>query len=457
MSHQPQVDAMNAFFDTDATKDIKFRKKQLKSLRKEIKKREADILKALNQDLGKGKVEGYASEIGIILKSISMFLKELKNYSKPESMNTPMLQFPAKSYVVREPLGTVLIIGPFNYPFQLIMEPLIGAIAAGNCAVVKPSELTPNTSQVIAEIITAAFEPNYVTTVLGEKDVTSALLKEKFDFIFFTGSTKVGQIVYEAASKHLTPVALELGGKSPTIIDETANIKVAAERIAFGKFMNAGQTCVAPDYILIDRKVKDKFIKAMRNTITEFYGKDIERSEDFSRIVNDSHFKRLSGLIDSAADRIVLGGQTNADSRYIEPTLIDEVTLSDDVMQEEIFGPILPIITFDSRDEVFDIVRTFDKPLALYVFSEDSDFVKTVFKRLSFGGGCVNDTLMHVSNPYLPFGGVGPSGIGTYHGKYSFDLFSHQKAYMTKSTKLETGLLFPPYKGKFKYIRQLYK
>ncbi|TDM12090.1 aldehyde dehydrogenase [Macrococcus lamae] len=457
MSYKSQIDAMNTFFYTDATKEIKFRKKQLKSLRKEIKRREADILHALKLDLGKGKVEGYASEIGIILKSIGMFIKEMKTYSKVESISTPMMQFPGKSYVMREPLGTVLIIGPFNYPFQLVMEPLVGAIAAGNCAIVKPSELTPHTSQVISEIIAATFETNYVTTVLGEKEVTSDLLKEKFDFIFFTGSTKVGQIVYEAASKHLTPVALELGGKSPTIIDATANIKVAAERITFGKFINAGQTCVAPDYILIDRQVKDKFIRAMQTTIKEFYGEDPERSDDFGRIVNDNHFKRLSGLLEASLDRVIVGGKTNIETRYIEPTILDHVTLDDEVMKEEIFGPILPIITFDSSDEVFDIIRSFEKPLALYVFSEDSDYVKTVFKRLSFGGGCINDTLMHVSNPYLPFGGVGASGIGTYHGKYSFDLFSHQKAYMTKGTKLETGLMFPPYKGKFKYIRQIYK
>ncbi|KAA1037726.1 aldehyde dehydrogenase [Macrococcus equipercicus] len=457
MTYKAQVEAMNTFFYTDATKEIKFRKKQLKALKKEIQHREADILTALNQDLGKGKVEGYASEIGIILKSISMFLKEIKTYNKVETVTTPMLQFPAKSFVMREPLGTVLIIGPFNYPFQLVMEPLIGAIAAGNCAVVKPSELTPHTSQVISEIIAAAFPPDYVMTVLGEKEATTALLQEKFDFIFFTGSTRVGQIVYEAASRHLTPVALELGGKSPTIIDETANIKVAAERITFGKFMNAGQTCVAPDYILIDRKVKDKFIEAMRMTIAEFYGKNPAESADFGRIVNDNHFRRLSGILASAEGRIVSGGRTEAAERYIEPTLIDDVTLDDEVMKEEIFGPLLPIITFDSRDEVFDIIRSYDKPLALYIFSEDSDFVKTVFKRLSFGGGCINDTLMHVSNPYLPFGGVGASGIGAYHGKYSYDLFSHQKAYMTKGTKLETGLMFPPYKGKFKYIRQFYK
>lgn len=457
MTFSDQLQQLNHFFYTDKTKDISFRRRQLKALKKEIKLREKDILHALNLDLGKGKVESYATEIGIVLKSISMFRKELKNYAKVETVTTPMLQFPGKSYIMREPLGTVLIISPFNYPFQLIMEPLIGALAAGNCAVVKPSELTPHTSEIIKEIIEAVFEPDYVSVVLGGQDVITDLLQQKFDFIFFTGSTRVGQIVYEAASKQLIPVALELGGKSPTIIDKTADLKVAAERIAFGKFMNAGQTCIAPDYILIDARVKDKFIKAMKSTLKSFYGEHPEQSEDFGRIVNDKHFKRLSSMLEDSAEGIVIGGETNAAERYIAPTLIDHVSLDDAVMQEEIFGPLLPILTFNHRDEVYDIIRSFDKPLALYIFSEDNDYVKAVFNRLSFGGGCINDTLMHVSNPYLPFGGVGASGIGHYHGKYSFDLFSHQKAYMTKGTKLETGLLFPPYKGKLKYIRQLYK
>lgn len=457
MTFSDQLQQLNHFFYTDKTKDISFRRRQLKALKKEIKLREKDILHALNLDLGKGKVESYATEIGIVLKSISMFRKELKNYAKVETVTTPMLQFPGKSYIMREPLGTVLIIGPFNYPFQLIMEPLIGALAAGNCAVVKPSELTPHTSEIIKEIIEAVYAPDYVSVVLGGQDVITDLLQQKFDFIFFTGSTRVGQIVYEAASKQLIPVALELGGKSPTIIDKTADLKVAAERIAFGKFMNAGQTCIAPDYILIDARVKDKFIKAMKSTLKSFYGEHPEQSEDFGRIVNDKHFKRLSSMLEDSAEGIVIGGETNAAERYIAPTLIDHVSLDDAVMQEEIFGPLLPILTFNHRDEVYDIIRSFDKPLALYIFSEDNDYVKAVFNRLSFGGGCINDTLMHVSNPYLPFGGVGASGIGHYHGKYSFDLFSHQKAYMTKGTKLETGLLFPPYKGKLKYIRQLYK
>ncbi|UJS27398.1 aldehyde dehydrogenase [Macrococcoides canis] len=445
------------FFQTQATKDIKFRKKYLKALKKSIKKHESDILDALKSDLGKNKVEAYATEIGFVKKELSYIIKELKNWAKTKSVTTPMMQFPAKSFIKYEPYGTVLIIGPFNYPFQLVMSPLIGALAAGNCAVVKPSEMTPQTSMVVQEILEEVFPKNYVKVIQGEKEVTSQLLDERFDYIFFTGSTKVGQIVYEKASKHLTPVTLELGGKSPAIIDDTANLKVAAERVAFGKFMNAGQTCVAPDYVLIDNKVKMKFVKALQSTIQEFYGIQTEQSEDFGRIVNDNHFNRLVNIIEDSRQQVIYGGESNADELFVAPTIILDPELSDSVMQQEIFGPILPIIGYDTFNEVYDIVEQYEKPLALYLFTEDSDQITAVFNRLSFGGGCVNDTILHLANPNLPFGGVGHSGIGSYHGKYSFELFSHEKSYITKSTKLESGLLFPPYKGKFKYVKQLFK
>lgn len=445
------------FFQTQATKDIKFRKKYLKALKKSIKKHESDILDALKSDLGKNKVEAYATEIGFIKKELSYIIKELKNWAKTKSVTTPMMQFPAKSFIKYEPYGTVLIIGPFNYPFQLVMSPLIGALAAGNCAVVKPSEMTPQTSMVLQEILEEVFPENYVKVIQGEKEVTSQLLDERFDYIFFTGSTKVGQIVYEKASKHLTPVTLELGGKSPAIIDHTANLKVAAERVAFGKFMNAGQTCVAPDYVLIDNKVKMKFVKALQSTIQEFYGTQTEQSEDFGRIVNDNHFNRLVNIIEDSRQQVIYGGESNADELFVAPTIILDPKLSDSVMQQEIFGPILPIIGYETLNEVYDIVEQYEKPLALYLFTEDSDQITAVFNRLSFGGGCVNDTILHLANPNLPFGGVGHSGIGSYHGKYSFELFSHEKSYITKSTKLESGLLFPPYKGKFKYVKQLFK
>ncbi|BAH18363.1 aldehyde dehydrogenase [Macrococcoides caseolyticum] len=445
------------FFQTQSTKDIKFRKKYLKALKKSIKKHESDILDALKSDLGKNKVEAYATEVGFVMKELSYIIKELKNWAKTKSVTTPMMQFPAKSFIKYEPYGTVLIIGPFNYPFQLVMSPLIGALAAGNCAVVKPSEMTPQTSMVVQEILEEVFPPDYVKVVQGEKEVTSQLLDERFDYIFFTGSTKVGQIVYEKASKHLTPVTLELGGKSPVIIDDTSNLKVAAERIAFGKFMNAGQTCVAPDYILIDNEIKMKFVEALQATIQEFYGAQIEQSEDFGRIVNDNHFNRLVNIIEDSRQQVIYGGESNADELFVAPTIILDPKLSDSVMQQEIFGPILPIIGYDTFNEVYDIVEQYEKPLALYLFTEDSDQITAVFNRLSFGGGCVNDTILHLANPNLPFGGVGHSGIGSYHGKYSFELFSHEKSYITKSTKLESGLLFPPYKGKFKYVKQLFK
>lgn len=456
MNTHEDIKKMKDYFATHETKQIKIRRKKLKALKKAIKAHETDIIDALNSDLGKGKVEAYATEIGIVLKELSTYIKEIKNWSKVKSINTPMMQFPGKSYLMYEPYGTVLIIGPFNYPFQLVMSPLIGAIAAGNCVVVKPSEHTPQTSIVIEQILEEVFEPEYVKVIQGEKEVTSALLDVRFDYIFFTGSTKVGQIVYEKASKHLTPVTLELGGKSPTIIDDTANIKVAAERIAFGKFMNAGQTCIAPDYVLIDNKVKEKFLKAMQSTLNEFYGKNALESEDYGHIINDQHFNRLTAMIDEAHERILIGGTSKADVLHIAPTLID-ARLNDLSMQEEIFGPILPIIGYNNKEEIFETIQQYEKPLALYIFSDDQDFIRDVFTRVSFGGGCVNDTIMHVANPYLPFGGVGHSGMGHYHGKYTFELFSHQKAYMTKSTKLESGIMFPPYKGKFRYVKQIFK
>ncbi|WP_437792095.1 aldehyde dehydrogenase [Macrococcoides caseolyticum] len=452
-----EIQNVRDFFQTQSTKDIKFRKKYLKALKKSIKKHESDILDALKSDLGKNKVEAYATEVGFVMKELSYIIKELKNWAKTKSVTTPMMQFPAKSFIKYEPYGTVLIIGPFNYPFQLVMSPLIGALAAGNCAVVKPSEMTPQTSMVVQEILEEVFPPDYVKVVQGEKEVTSQLLDERFDYIFFTGSTKVGQIVYEKASKHLTPVTLELGGKSPVIIDDTSNLKVAAERIAFGKFMNAGQTCVAPDYILIDNEIKMKFVEALQATIQEFYGAQVEQCEDFGRIVNDNHFNRLVNIIEDSRQQVIYGGESNADELFVAPTIILDPKLSDSVMQQEIFGPILPIIGYDTFNEVYDIVEQYEKPLALYLFTEDSDQITAVFNRLSFGGGCVNDTILHLANPNLPFGGVGHSGIGSYHGKYSFELFSHEKSYITKSTKLESGLLFPPYKGKFKYVKQLFK
>lgn len=446
-----------AFFNTHKTKNLKFRKQQLKLLSKNIKNHENELLDALYKDLGKSKVEAYATEIGMLLKSIKLMRKELKNWSKTKQTDTPLYLFPTKSYIKKEPYGTVLIIGPFNYPVQLVFEPLIGAIAAGNTAIVKPSELTPHVAIVIKDIIEDTFDEAYVSVVEGGIEETQTLLSLPFDYMFFTGSEKVGKIVYEAAARKLIPVTLELGGKSPVIVDDTANIKVASERISFGKFTNAGQTCVAPDYILVQRKVKNDLIRALKKTITEFYGENIEKSPDFGRIVNQKHFNRLNDLIQIHKDNVVFGGNSSKEDLYIEPTLLDNITNDNKIMKEEIFGPILPIITYDNFDEVLEIIQSKSKPLSLYLFSEDENMTHRVVEELSFGGGAINDTLMHLANPNLPFGGVGSSGIGQYHGKYSFDTFSHMKSYTFKSTRLESSLFFPPYKGKFKYIKTFFK
>ncbi|HDB6514642.1 TPA: aldehyde dehydrogenase [Staphylococcus aureus] len=439
------------------TKDISFRKEQLKKLSKAIKSYESDILEALYTDLGKNKVEAYATEIGITLKSIKNARKELKNWTKTKNVDTPLYLFPTKSYIKKEPYGTVLIIAPFNYPFQLVFEPLIGAIAAGNTAIIKPSELTPNVARVIKRLINETFDANYIEVIEGGIEETQTLIHLPFDYVFFTGSENVGKIVYQAASENLVPVTLEMGGKSPVIVDETANIKVASERICFGKFTNAGQTCVAPDYILVHESVKDDLITALSKTLREFYGQNIQQSPDYGRIVNLKHYHRLTSLLNSEQMNIVFGGHSDEDERYIEPTLLDHVTSDSAIMQEEIFGPILPILTYQSLDEAIAFIHQRPKPLSLYLFSEDENATQRVINELSFGGGAINDTLMHLANPKLPFGGVGASGMGRYHGKYSFDTFTHEKSYIFKSTRLESGVHLPPYKGKFKYIKAFFK
>lgn len=446
-----------AFFNTQQTKDISFRKEQLKKLSKAIKSYESDILEALYTDLGKNKVEAYATEIGITLKSIKNARKELKNWTKTKNVDTPLYLFPTKSYIKKEPYGTVLIIAPFNYPFHLVFEPLIGAIAAGNTAIIKPSELTPNVARVIKRLINETFDANYIEVIEGGIEETQTLIHLPFDYVFFTGSENVGKIVYQAASENLVPVTLEMGGKSPVIVDETANIKVASERICFGKFTNAGQTCVAPDYILVHESVKDDLITALSKTLREFYGQNIQQSPDYGRIVNLKHYHRLTSLLNSAQMNIVFGGHSDEDERYIEPTLLDHVTSDSAIMQEEIFGPILPILTYQSLDEAIAFIHQRPKPLSLYLFSEDENATQRVINELSFGGGAINDTLMHLANPKLPFGGVGASGMGRYHGKYSFDTFTHEKSYIFKSTRLESGVHLPPYKGKFKYIKAFFK
>ncbi|AVQ33434.1 aldehyde dehydrogenase [Staphylococcus muscae] len=452
-----QVQHSKDYFLTHETKSIKFRKKQLKCLSKSIKQHETALKSALLTDLGKGSIEAYATEIGYTLSSIKLMRKSIDKWSKKQAVDTPVYLFPAKSFIVKEPLGTVLIIGPFNYPFQLLFEPLIGAIAAGNTAIIKPSELTPNVAKVVENIITDTFEPEYVSVVQGGPDVIQTLLEQPFDHIFFTGSERVGKIVYKAAAEQLIPVTLELGGKSPVIIDKTANLKVASERISFGKFINTGQTCVAPDYILIDESIKEPFIHALRTTLKEFYGSHPLISEDLGHIVNERHFDRLAALMDAQKEQCIIGGERNATQRRIAPSIYDNVTVDDPLMQEEIFGPLLPIMTYKNIDDAFQFIQSRPKPLALYLFSEDENTSDRVLDELSFGGGAINDTLLHLANPNLPFGGVGASGIGQYHGKYSFDTFTHEKSYIFKTTKLESSLLFPPYQGKLDAMKKLFK
>jgi aldehyde dehydrogenase (NAD+) len=440
------------FFNSNETKSYTFRKLQLEKLRTAIQTYEPKIIEALYLDLHKSSFEAYSTEIGFNLYSIRHALKSLKKWMRPKKISTPIFQLNTKSYIQSEPLGTVLIIGPYNYPFQLVIEPLIGAIASGNTAFLKPSEFTTHTSKVIEDMIKATFDPSYITVIQGDYQVTDALLNLPFDHIFFTGSTRVGKIVYEKASKHLIPVTLELGGKSPTIVDETANLKVAARRIAFGKFINAGQTCIAPDYVYVHRNVYESFLQIFKDVVESLYHDD----EQLGRIINERHFKRLQGLIKD--DQVVNQKRLNAEEKLISPLMLRDVTWKDPVMQEEIFGPILPFLVYDHLDEVIQTIKAQDKPLALYLFSENKQTQKRVFSELSFGGGAINDTIMHITSTKLPFGGVGNSGIGAYHGKYSFDVFSHQKSYIKRATWLDLPLAYPPFnKTKERIIRRVLK
>ena len=364
---------------------------------------------------------------------------------------------PGKSYIYSCHYGSVLIIGPYNYPFQLLIEPLIGAIAGGNTAVLKPSEFTPNVEAIIEKIISEAFHEEYITVITGDHKVTSTLLDLKFDYIFFTGSVNVGKIVMEKASKNLIPITLELGGKSPVIVDTTANLKISAKRILWGKLMNAGQTCVAPDYVLAHENIANKLCEEFKSTIKEFYGDDIINTNDFGRIVNIKHMKRLSNILEHDKNKIVFGGSVDMDKKYISPTLLMDVKLDDAVMQEELFGPILPIIKYKDLNDIKKYINSHPKPLALYVFSENNTFAKDIINRFTFGGGCINDTISHVASQYLPFGGVGTSGIGHYHGEYSFDTFTYKKAIVKKPTKIDIKLVFPPFNNRLNLIKKFMK
>lgn len=446
------LESQKAYFKTNVTKSYTFRKQQLLQLKAAINTYQSELEEALFKDLHKSSFEAYTTEIGFTLNSISDAIKKLNKWMKPKKKKTPFFMFGAKSYVYPEPYGQTLIIGPYNYPVQLVLEPLVGAIAAGNTAIIKPSEFTPHVEKVLVKMISETFDEQYIKVVIGDYKITSSLLDLRFDYIFFTGSTRVGQIVYEKAAKHLTPVTLELGGKSPTIIDRSAHIKEAAESISFGKFLNAGQTCIAPDYIYVDETVHDEFLDALTQAIKKQYQDETQ----FGHIVSEKHYDRINGLINT--DKVVFGNkQSNKDNR-ISPTILDQVTWDDKVMQEEIFGPVLPILTYQSLDDLIALLKEKEKPLALYMFSKNKKNIHKVLYELSFGGGVINDTIMHVSNPHLPFGGVGQSGLGAYHGRTSFDVFSHHKSIVKSTYRFKIKVAHPPYTTfKEKLVRNILK
>jgi len=429
------------------------RKILLKKLLQSIQKNEEAILEALHRDFKKPYFETYISEVYYVVSDLKHTISNLEKWAKPKRVWPSILNFPSSDYIYSEPYGRVLIIAPWNYPFHLAMSPLIAAIAAGNTVVLKPSELTFHTAQVLTKIIKDTFDVKEAVVVHGGAEFTQSLLAKRWDYIFFTGSVFVGKIVAAAAAKNLTPVTLELGGKNPCIIDEGANLEIAVKRIVWSKFLNAGQTCIAPDYILIQGKEKYNFVELLKKEITRAYGKNPEESEDFARIINDKNWNRLNKMIDPS--RVIFGGESNENERYISPTLIDEPPLDSDVMKEEIFGPILPIISYHDEKDIEDIIKNFEKPLALYVFTEDKKMAEKMITKFSFGGGCVNDCIMHILNNRLPFGGVGHSGIGAYHGKWSFDTFSHQKGIIKKPTWGDIPLNYAPYKKKWKIIKKV--
>ena len=441
MNYADILQQQKTFFNTHATKDLNFRKAQLQKLKKVVKSNEKLLYDAIYQDFGKSEFETFGTEISFIYKDIDYYLKNLKSFAKPKNVLTNIVNQMGSSKIVFEPLGNCLVIGAWNYPYQLTLTPVIAAIAAGNTCMIKPSELPENTMKAMAKLINENFDPQFLYVVEGGVEETTAILKLRFDKIFFTGSPRVGKIVYKAAAEHLTPVTLELGGKSPAFVTEKADLQIAAKRIVWGKFINAGQTCVAPDYLYVAENIKAKFLKVLIEEIKKRNYTD--NVDHYCKIINERNFDRLEKMIDR--EKVVFGGETNREKRYISPTVLDKVTWDDAVMQEEIFGPILPILTYQNLETAMQTVVEGEKPLSAYLFSNDAKEQELFTEKLSFGGGCINDTLMHLSNDRLPFGGVGNSGIGNYHGKFGFIAFSHQKAILKKSNYLEPELKYPPY------------
>ncbi len=447
------AERQRAYFQTAESKEVAFRKRQLASLRDMVVAHEASILQALKEDLGRPSAEAYTSEIGIVLHEIDFALRRLSSWARPRRVRTPLILFPGSSWVYPEPYGSVLIIAPWNYPFQLAISPLVGALAAGNCAVVKPSEQAPATSRLIAEMIAGAFDADYLAVVEGGAEETQALLAQRFDHILFTGGAKVGKIVMAAAARHLTPVTLELGGKNPCIVDADADLDKAARRIAWGKFFNVGQTCIAPDFVLAHATIKADLLTRLTATIQAFYGANPKLSKDYGRIVNDRQFERLAAML--GGDGIVTGGETDPSERYIAPTLIEGITWDHPLMEEEIFGPILPVLSFEDLDAAIGELQVRPKPLALYLFCEDRARQEEVLRRLPSGGSSVNDTFAQILNLRLPFGGVGESGMGAYHGKAGFDTFSHQRSVVKRANWADPGFKYPPHRTPLAVLRRV--
>lgn len=446
------VELQRCYFHTGQTRSIKFRLWALEQLKNEIIMMEDEICQALQKDLGKSATESYMTEIGMVLSEIRHMQKYLKLYAAKTYVMTPLAQFPATSYKVAEPYGVVLVMSPWNYPFMLAMEPVVDAIAAGNTVVIKPGNAAPKTSEVIKKLVEACFKKQYVAVVIGDRVVNQKLLDQKFDYIFFTGGKKVGRFVMEKAAAHLTPVTLELGGKSPCIVDSSADIRMAAHRIVFGKFLNEGQTCVAPDYVLVHQSVKRPLIKAICKEIDRQYGNAYFENAEYPHMINEVHFNRVMNLLKGA--HIIKGGKCNQ-SLKIEPTVVDGITMKHPLMQEEIFGPVLPILTYKTREEAVQMIRQNETPLALYLFTSSSTSKKYFLKNVRFGGGCINDTIIHLATSYMGFGGTGQSGMGSYHGKAGFDTFTHRKSIVDKKTWLDLPLRYHPYNRlKDKIIRK---
>jgi len=443
------------FFNLQQTKSIAFRKDALKKLKQGLITHESDLMNALWIDLHKSPFETYAHEMGQVIKEIDVHLRSLNKWSRPKRKKSPLAIFPSRSMIFTEPYGNVLIMSPWNYPLLLLMDPLIGAISAGNTVVLKPSPYLKEFSKQIDRLITEVFPKKYITVIHGGREINQILLAQKWDYIFFTGSPSLGKLVMKAAAENLTPVTLELGGKSPCIVDEDANLKLAARRIVWGKFINAGQTCIAPDYLLVHENVKEQFYSFLKVEIKNFYGENPAESSDFCRIVNQSAFERLAALLNEG--KIVEGGIVNYTDRYIAPTIVDEVDPDFLIMQEEIFGPILPVMTFSKLGKAIDYVNSCDKPLAFYYFSNDLKKARRVISQTTSGGGCINDTIIHIANSQLPFGGVGKSGMGKYHGKFSFDTFSNQRSMVFSSRWMDIPIKYPPYGNKLKWVRGLLK